>query len=123
MQSRFLRAYTAAFERAAIPLEVCIRRLAWLCTNGANVMLGTTAGLVGLLRVLQQEVAGHAYFVATHANCHPAHLAFKDALKEGQCGWKKKRDKAPAKDSTNLHKDPKKKSLPDRLVDQLGAFL
>ena len=59
-----------------------MRRLAWLCTDGANVIVGTTAGLVDLLCASHQEVTGHAYFVAMHANCHRADLAFKDALKE-----------------------------------------
>ena len=71
-----------AFEQAAIPLEVWVRRVVWLCTGGANVMVGTTSGLVGLLCALQQEVTGHAYFVAIHANCHWADLALKDALQE-----------------------------------------
>ena len=70
-----MRAYKAAFEQAAIPLEVWVHRLVWLCTDGANVMVGTTCGLVGLLHALQQEVTGHAYFVAMHANCHWADLA------------------------------------------------
>ena len=71
-----------AFEQAAIPLEVWVRWLVWLCMDGANVSVGTTSGLVGLLRAPQQEVTMHAYFVAMHANCHRADLAFKDALKE-----------------------------------------
>ena len=45
-----LRAYKAAFEQAAIPLEVWVDSLAWLCTDGAKLMVGTTTGLVGLLR-------------------------------------------------------------------------
>ena len=45
-------------------------------------MSGAKAGVVALLRALQQEVTGEAYFVAMHANCHRADLAFKDALKE-----------------------------------------
>ena len=49
-----LRAYKAAFEQAAIPLEVWVRRLVWLCTDGANVMVGTTSGLVSLLRAPKQ---------------------------------------------------------------------
>ena len=59
-----------------------MRRLAWLCTAGANVLVGTIAGLFGLVRVLQREVTGQAYFVVMHANCHRADLAFKDTLKE-----------------------------------------
>ena len=51
-----LRAYKAALEQAAIPLEVWVRRLDWLCTDGANVMAGTISGLLGLLCALQQEV-------------------------------------------------------------------
>ena len=56
-------------------------RLVGLCTDGENVMVGTNAGRDGLLRALQREVTGHAY-LAMHANCHRAVLAFKDALKE-----------------------------------------
>ena len=48
-----LRVYRAAFEQAALPLEVWVRRLVWLCTDGANVMVGTDTGLVGLLHALQ----------------------------------------------------------------------
>ena len=59
-----------------------MRRLVWLCTDGANVRVGTNACLVGLLRELQREVTGHAYFAAMHANCHRPDLAFKDALKK-----------------------------------------
>ena len=59
-----------------------MRRLVWVCNSSANVMVGTNTGLVGLLRKLQREVTGHTYFVAMHANCHQAYLAFKDALKE-----------------------------------------
>ena len=77
-----MRAYKAAFEQAALPLEVWVCRLVWLCADGANVMVGTNTGLVGLLRELQREVTGHAYFVAMHANYHRANLAFKNALKE-----------------------------------------
>ena len=59
-----------------------MRRPVWVCTNGANIMTGAKAGVVALLRALQQEVIPEAYFVAMHANCHRAGLAFKDALKE-----------------------------------------
>ena len=45
-----LRAYKVAFEQAAIPLEVWVRWLFWLCMHGGNVMVGTIFGLVGLLR-------------------------------------------------------------------------
>ena len=41
-----LRAYKAAFEQAALPLEVWVCRLVWLCTDGANIMVGTNAGVV-----------------------------------------------------------------------------
>ena len=46
----FLSAYKAAFEQAAIPLEVWVCRLVWLCEDRANAMTGTPSGLVGLLR-------------------------------------------------------------------------
>ena len=35
-----MRVYKAAFELASVPLELWVRRLVWLCTDGANVMTG-----------------------------------------------------------------------------------
>ena len=43
-----VRAYKAVFEHASVPLELWVRRLVWLCTDGANVMTGTKAGVVVL---------------------------------------------------------------------------
>ena len=71
-----------AFEQAAISLEVWVHRLVWPCIDGAHVMVGMFSELVGLLRALQEEVTRHACYVAMHASCHRADLAFKDAFKE-----------------------------------------
>ena len=45
-----VRVYKAAFERASVPLELWVRRLAWLRADGASVMTGRKARVVGLLR-------------------------------------------------------------------------
>ena len=80
-----LTAYKAAFEQAAIPLEVWVRRLVELCTDGANVMVGTTSGLVGLLRALQQEVTPHAYFCSHACQLPSGRFRIKRCIEGGPC--------------------------------------
>ena len=75
-----LVAYKQVMLRAGLTVEEWISRVFWYCADGAVVMQSTENGVAGLLMQLQRDVLGHSVIVPVHANCHRAHLAFRNAM-------------------------------------------